>query len=149
MTTIKSDSLDAELYFLHARPWIQGDEKSIFTVVKIAFVSICTCKNNWQIWRHNASISRSRDITDALWWRHNFEMSDWWLFLAELCVQGAKKRVRNKMIHSWCDLPMIFTRDFITHENIWQIASLVTQKSLKNRYSRKLMHYSLYFLIGH
>ena len=25
---------------------------------------------------------------------------------------------------------MIFTRDFVTHENHWQIASLVTQKSL-------------------
>ena len=25
---------------------------------------------------------------------------------------------------------MIFTCDFITHENLWQIASLVTQKSL-------------------
>ena len=32
--------------------------------------------------------------------------------------------------HSWCDLPMIFTRDFVTRENDWQIASLVTQKSL-------------------
>ena len=32
--------------------------------------------------------------------------------------------------HSWCDLPMIFTRDFVTRENHWQIASLVTQKSL-------------------
>ena len=32
--------------------------------------------------------------------------------------------------HSWCDLPMIFTRDFVTRENYWQIASLVTQKSL-------------------
>ena len=32
--------------------------------------------------------------------------------------------------HLWGDLPMIFTRDFITRENHWQIASLVTQKSL-------------------
>ena len=32
--------------------------------------------------------------------------------------------------HSWGDLPMIFTRDFVTRENHWQIASLVTQKSL-------------------
>ena len=32
--------------------------------------------------------------------------------------------------HSWWDLPMIFTRDFVTRENYWQIASLVTQKSL-------------------
>ena len=37
---------------------------------------------------------------------------------------------------------MIFTRDFVTRENHWQIASIVT----KNRYSRWLMHYSLYLL---
>ena len=34
------------------------------------------------------------------------------------------------MGHSWCDLPMIFTRDFVTRENYWQIASLATQISL-------------------
>ena len=33
-------------------------------------------------------------------------------------------------VDSWGDLPMIFTRDFVTRENYWQIASLVTQKSL-------------------
>ena len=32
--------------------------------------------------------------------------------------------------HSWGDLPMIFTRDFVTRENHWQITSLGTQKSL-------------------
>ena len=26
--------------------------------------------------RHNASISRSRDVTDQLWWRHNAKL-DW------------------------------------------------------------------------
>ena len=31
--------------------------------------------------------------------------------------------------HSQCDLSIIFTRDFVTRENYWQIASLVTQKS--------------------
>ena len=61
--------------------------------------AICACKNNRWIWRHNASISRSRDVTDQLWWRHNVksekgvlgdscEMSDRWWFLAELCVPG-------------------------------------------------------------
>ena len=34
------------------------------------------------------------------------------------------------MGHLWCDLPMILTSDFVTPENHWQIASLVTQKSL-------------------
>ena len=36
----------------------------------------------------------------------------------------------NDRIVMWGDLPMIFTRDFVTRENHWQIASLVTQKSL-------------------
>ena len=36
----------------------------------------------------------------------------------------------NCFAHSWSDLPIIFTLDFVTRENYWQIASLVTQKSL-------------------
>ena len=87
-----------------------------------------------------------------MWWRHNAksekdvlgdncEMSDRWWFLAELCVPGHKTacKIKNNIFvtvnndfvgHSWCDLPMIFTRDFVTRENHWQIASLVNQKSL-------------------
>ena len=30
----------------------------------------------------------------------------------------------------WCDLLMIFTCDFVTHESHWQITSLETKKSL-------------------
>ena len=69
--------------------------------MKIAFAQICACKNNRQKWHHNASASRSRDVTDQLWWRHivksentvpsdNGEMSDLWLFEVELCVQDIK-----------------------------------------------------------
>ena len=29
--------------------------------------------------------------------------------------------------HSWGDLPMIFTCDFVTRENHWQITSLLTK----------------------
>ena len=32
--------------------------------------------------------------------------------------------------NEWGNLPMIFTSDFVTRENHWQIASWVTQKSL-------------------
>ena len=64
-----------ESFFLHARPWIPGDEIAIFTacysLVKIAFAPICACKNNRRIWRHNASVQHSRDVTDLLWWRPN------------------------------------------------------------------------------
>ena len=55
-------------------------------------------------------------------------------------VSTSKEEVRNKLIHSlpwikmfghsWCNLPMIFTSDLVTRENYWQIASLVTEKSL-------------------
>ena len=91
--------------FLHAKPWRPGDEKSdihgCYSLVKIAFVPICACKNNRQIWHHNISASRSRDVTDQLWWRHNVksektvlsdngEMSDRWLFVAERCAQDIK-----------------------------------------------------------
>ena len=39
--------------------------------------------------------------------------------------------MNNKFFgHSWGDLPMIFTRDFITRENHWQITPLMTKKSL-------------------
>ena len=70
-------------------------------IQKIAFAPICVCKNNRRLWRHNASISRSRDVTDQLWWRHyvqpekavlcdNVEMSDRLMFTGEFCVQDIK-----------------------------------------------------------
>ena len=79
--------------------WWEIDIHGCYSIVKIA--PICACKNNRLIWRHNASTSRSRYITYQLWWRHsaksektvlsdNGEMSDRWLFLAELCVQDIK-----------------------------------------------------------
>ena len=143
--------------------WWEIDIHGCYSLVKIAFAPIWACENNRRIWRHNASISCSRDVTDPLWWRHNAksettvpgdncEMSDRWLFLAELCVQDIQQRVRYKVMHSlpWItifgSLVMRFandfhswrtvnndfcvTRDAICEWNLWQIASLVTQKSL-------------------
>ena len=111
--------------------------------MKIAFAPICACKNNRPIWRHNASIFRSRDVTDQLWWRYNAksvlddncDMSDRWLFFEKLCVKGIKLRVRNKIIHSlpWItifgSLVMRFTNDF----HSWLRHSW---KSLANRLTR-------------
>ena len=102
--------------------WWEIDIHDCYSLVKIAFAPICACKNNRQIWRHNASISRSRDVTDPLRWRHNAK--------SETTVLGDSYREWRFLGHSWCDLPMIFTRDFVTRENHRQIASLVTQKSL-------------------
>ena len=64
--------------------------------VKIAFVPICACKNSRRIWRHNASTSRSLDVTDHPWWRHkaksentilvdNGEMSVRYFFRGMVC----------------------------------------------------------------
>ena len=119
----------------------------VFTVV-INEVGIW--KNNQGIWRHKASTSHSRDVTDQPCLPHNRstmvtsqckvrkdcpwqQWRDEWLmiFWVELCVQDIKYHVRNKIMHllpwsrfldhSWCDLPMIFTCDFIAHENHWWI----------------------------
>ena len=60
-----------------------------------------TCKKNRRIWRPNASNSRSRDVTDQLWWRHNTksektvlndngEMGDSWLILVEWGYNAAR-----------------------------------------------------------
>ena len=84
--------------FLNAKPWWDIDIHGWYSLVKIAFAPVCACKNNRQIWRHNVSASRSRDVKDQLWWRHNVksektvpgdngEMSNQWLFVAERCVQ--------------------------------------------------------------
>ena len=69
--------------FLHAMPWLPDDEKSPLS----QFVRARTIDE--------------RDVTTQLWWRHNTksettvfgnncEMSDRWLFLAELCVKDIK-----------------------------------------------------------
>ena len=128
--------------------WWEIDIHGCYLLVKFAFAPMCACKNNRRIWRHNASTPHSRDVTDQHGWRHNVnqknvlsdngEINNRYLFLAELCIQDMKWRVRNKLIHSllwimifgqpWSDLPMIFTCDFVTRENYWQIASLVTRK---------------------
>ena len=126
--------------------WWEIDIHGCYSLVKIAFAPICACKNNQRIWRHNASISRSRDVTDQLWWRHNAksektvpddncDMSDRWLFLEKMCVKDIKLRVRNKIIHSlpWItifgSLVMRFTNDF----HSWLRHSW---KSLANRLTR-------------
>ena len=89
-------------YTLSREYWVVRNRYSRFySLVKIAFAQICACKNNRRIWRHNASISRSRDVTYQLWWRHNAkaentflrdndEMNDRRLFFAKLCAQDIK-----------------------------------------------------------
>ena len=109
--------------------WWEIDIHGCYSLVKIAFAPISACKNNCQIWHHNGSISRLRDVTDQLWWHHNAksektilgdncEMSDWWLFLGKMCGKDIKLRVKNKIIHSlpWImifgSLVMQFSNDF-------------------------------------
>ena len=117
--------------------WRDIDIHGCNSLVKIGFAPICACSDNWRIWHHNNSISRSRDVTDQLRWRHNAqsektalgnygEMSARWYFLADLCVHYTIKRVRNKIIHS---LPWITI--FVTREAIRQWFSLVTSSLVK------------------
>ena len=58
---------DQDDYYFHEL----GDIHGCYSLVKIAFAPICACKNNRRIWRHNASVLHSLDVTDQLWWRHN------------------------------------------------------------------------------
>ena len=126
--------------------WWEIDIHGCYSLVKIAFATICACKNNRRIWRHNASISRSRDVTDQLWWSHNAmskqtvlddngDMSDRWLFLKKLCVKDIKLRVRNKMIHSlpWITIVGSLLRRFANDFHSWLRHSW---KSLANRLNR-------------
>ena len=74
---------------------------------------ICTCKHNWQIWHHNAGTSRSGNITDQLWWRHNVksektvlgangEMRDQWLFFRRVVCSGYTIACKKMMyISAW------------------------------------------------
>ena len=131
--------------------WREIDIYGCYSLVKIAFAPICACKNNRRIWRNNASNSGSRGVTDQLWWLHNSksektalgdngEIKSIILFSGKVSLghNTVCKKWNDTLVsvnnnfggHSWGDLPMIFTRDFVTRENHWQIASLVTQKSL-------------------
>ena len=60
------------------------------------------------------------------------------IWVIDYCFSGILfiwLRVRNKILHSlpritlhsWCDSPMISTRDFVIRDNHWQITSLVTK----------------------
>ena len=51
--------------------WWDNDIHGCYSLVNFAFAPICACKNNRRIWRHNASVLHSRDVTDQRWWRHN------------------------------------------------------------------------------
>ena len=55
----------------HEYRMVRNDIHCCYSLVKIAFVPICMCKNNRWIWRHNANNSRLRDVTNQMWWCHN------------------------------------------------------------------------------
>ena len=129
--------------------WWAIDIHGCYSLVKIAFAPICACKNNRWIWRHNASILRLRDVTDQLWWRHNaqaektflghvgdnVELNDRRSFLAELCVQDIKQRVRNRIIHSlpWITIFWSLVRWFANDFHEWRSHEW---KSLANHLTR-------------
>ena len=75
-------------------------------------------QDNRQIWRQNGTTSRSCDVTDHLWWRHNAksdntvlgdngEISDRWLFLVDLYVRGIEYSVKNTIIYGLPWIPIL------------------------------------------
>ena len=129
------------------RGWWEIDIHGCYSLVKIAFAPICPCKNNPRIWRHNASSSRLRVVTDPLWWHHNAksetivlgdncEMSERWLFLAELCVQDIFSRIvcsgHKIMCKKWNNTFLTMNNNFwVTHDAICQWFSLMTSSLVK------------------
>ena len=100
--------------------WWEIDIHGCYSLVKIVFAPICACKNNRRIWRHNASISRSRDFTDQLWWRHNAT--------AENTFLGNNDETNDRLRHSWKSLPNHLTRDqkLVIHGNSCIILDIST-----------------------
>ena len=119
--------------------WWEIDIHGCYSLVKIAFAPICACKNNRWIWRHNAGASRSRDVTDQLWWRHivksektvlidNGERSDGWLFVKKRFVCSRYKIACKKKNNTFVTV----NNDFlVTREVICSWFSLVTSSLVK------------------
>ena len=124
--------------------WREIDIHVGYLLAKLAFGTICECKNNRRKWRHlvftwchGSTVVMSYAKSEKSVLGDNCEMSDRWLFLAELCVQDIKECVRNKMIHLLPWITILFTRDVIcqwfwlvTLENHWQITSLTSPKNV-------------------
>ena len=119
--------------------WWEIDIRSCYSSMKAAFAPVFACKNNRRIWRHNVSTSRSRDVPDRLWWRHNAKsektvLSDngpmmvRWLFFSGMVCSGHRLGC-NKYDNTFVTVNKVF---LVTSEVICQRFSRVT-----NRYSRK------------
>ena len=99
--------------FLHTKPWIPCGEKSSW----LLFTSEDRLSANWLMqqqsmnmtsqcqyptfaWRHRSTVVHHNAKSKKTVLSENCKMSDWWLFLVELCVEDMKSWVRNKIIHS-------------------------------------------------
>ena len=133
--------------FLYATSWILSDRKSIVMVIIYLWRStlrqfVCARTIN----EHDVTITapclrvtsqvKCGDVKMVNQKTVLGEISDRWFFLADLCVQEIKEHVKNNVwvtmhndffCHLWGDLAMIFTNNFITHENHCWIASLVAK----------------------
>ena len=140
--------------FLHAKPWIPGGEKLIFIVVvhywrlplhqfahsrTIDEYDITTPVHHVRV----TSKINCGDMTVLSQKRPSLATMEKWAIddcFRFLCVENiiACKKWNNAFVtmnndffgYLWCDLPMIFTFDFVAHENHLQITSLVTTKSI-------------------
>ena len=119
--------------------WWEIDIHGCYSLVKIAFAPICARKNNRRIWHHNASASRSRDITYQLWWCHNVksektvpsnncEMSDRWLFVAEWTVCSKYKiacKKQNNNSLPWITIFWSLVRWYANDFHSWRIVKII------------------------
>ena len=58
-------------YTLSCEYWVAGYRYSRLLFTSEDRLCANLCNDNWQIRRHNASLSRSRDVTHQSGWRHN------------------------------------------------------------------------------
>ena len=118
--------------------WWEIDIYGCYSLVKITFVPIGTCKNKSRIWRHNACTPRSRVVTDQLLQCHNAksektvlrdncEMRDRWFVFSGIMCSGYKI-VCKKLNNTFVALNDNF---WVTNDAICQWFSLVTVSLLK------------------
>ena len=118
--------------------WWEIDIHGCYSQVNIAFAPICTSKNNWWIWCHNASTSRSCDVTDQLWWPHNSKPAkhlpwrQWWNELSVIVFSRIVCSGHKMACKKWNNTFVTMNNDsFVSCEVICQWFSLVTLSLVK------------------
>ena len=117
--------------------WRDIDIHGCYSLVKIAFVLICACNDNRRIWRHNTRISRSRDVTDQLWYHSarsekGRPWQQWWNERSMIVLSGYVCSSHKIACKKWNNTFVTGNNDFfVTREAIRQWFSLMTLSLVK------------------